>query len=120
VTKEEIAEGRQLLATYRRELEAFRASGAALSHPLTHATEELQPWLFDHASELLSLAEEARWRHAQGGDYLPEKNVRVLVLTGYRAEIGYRNDDYEWVISNGEPGDTDPTHWRPLPRFGGE
>lgn len=124
MTKEEIEEGRRLLETYQLALDVFRASGSALSHKLTHATEELHPWLFDHADELIALAEEERWKDV--AECVPENGTLVLVYDGESVSLaelhpisGVGWGGRMWIAPGGAATSL-PTHWRPLPRFGGE
>lgn len=94
MTKEEIEEGRRLLAQYA-------ASGVHTDRFL-----EAVDWFFGHATELLTLAEESRWRKVEE-EPAPTDGAFLEFCPSHRGEqidITY-NAGYKGI-----------THWRPLPR----
>lgn len=105
MTREELEEGRRLLAEFR----ADEARATANGHSRELLGTEIEDWLLAHSDELLALAEGARWR--KSSEELPEGNVYVVALH----ENGFITDrlfyDGKWSVHGSKP-----THWRPLPK----
>jgi hypothetical protein len=101
VTREELEEGRRLWS--RRDLNQF----------------PFEKWLLTHAAELLSLAEEARWRSVT--EEPPELFATVLVPADENNDhvAAYLSHSGVWCACETEsplmPSEV-PTHWRPLPK----
>lgn len=96
MTREELEEGRRLWS--RRDLNQF----------------PFEKWLLTHADELLSLAEEARWRSVT--EEPPQTNTWVcavndtVVVSGFVCCAG----PGAWISYHGGHSIPAPTHWRPL------
>lgn len=106
MTREDLEEGRTLIerCVYGSEWD----SGVKSSY----AAEQ---WLKRHASELLSLAEEARWRKVETEP--PPRGVWVLITyqgdsRSFLARLSFAGD---WSGRRGDPVSR-PGLWRPLPK----
>lgn len=104
MTREELEEARQLLAECRDGLCTDRS---------------VRVWFLEHAAELLSLAEEARWRSVT--EEPPELFATVLVPADENNDhvAAYLSHSGVWCACETEsplmPSEV-PTHWRPLPK----
>lgn len=106
MTREEIERARELLEIHRR-----------TSHmSCTVERGELVGLVMNHVEELLSLAEEARWRSVT--EEPPQTNTWVcavndtVVVSGFVCCAG----PGAWISYHGGHSIPAPTHWRPLPR----
>lgn len=83
------------------------------------AGEDFEEWMWDHIEELLSLAEEARWRSV--AEEPPELFATVLVPADENNDhvAAYLSHSGVWCACETEsplmPSEV-PTHWRPLPK----
>lgn len=109
MTREEIERARELLEIHRR-----------TSHmSCTVERGELVGLVMNHVEELLSLAEEARWRSVT--EEPPELFATVLVPADENNDhvAAYLSHSGVWCACETEsplmPSEV-PTHWRPLPK----
>lgn len=103
MTREELEEGRRLLAG-THDPENYASDGL------------LRDWLWLHRKELLSLAEEARWRSVVDEPPPDGKRFQVWRVAVHRGGVPIEmlvDDATHWRGAWNQQG---VTHWRPLPR----
>lgn len=113
MTKEEIEEGKALIDSCVRDSSGWDSQ--------VKSSYDAEQWLKRHAVELLALAEEARWRSV--AEEPPPTWRNVIGIVNEQIITVYVDSTGKWV--EGSTGlarylDHEPSHWRPLPRFGGE
>lgn len=113
MTSEELEEGRDLVDSCVRD-----GSGWDSQVKSSYAAEQ---WLKRHASELLSLAEEARWRSVV--EEPPPTDREFIGYDKFYNRVGEAERDGNQTNDFGEPScdfiDSDDchiTHWKPLPK----
>jgi hypothetical protein len=115
VTKEEIEEGRRLHSAFTDELKRFARGENAFE--IVQRGDAWEAWFNTHASELLALAEEARWR--VWIDEKPEREVPFMatftsspVASVYIVEL---DETGQLRHDHGSRCRDEPAYWRPLP-----